>query len=95
MKPVLLGRREGAGLIQDSEAIEAFAQSSGADGNAAWPGFVESYQKWVELRDEQVVPAALSDDADAYSSILDTVSQPAIDDFVLKWAEIAYELDSK
>ncbi|QHT56903.1 methyl-accepting chemotaxis protein [Cellulomonas sp. H30R-01] len=71
-----------------AEAIEAFAKSSGADGNAAWPGFVESYQKWVVLRDEKVVPAALADDADAYSSISDTVSQPAIDDFVLKFDEV-------
>ncbi|GCD19883.1 hypothetical protein CTKZ_14450 [Cellulomonas algicola] len=71
-----------------AEAIEAFANSSGADGNAAWPGFVESYQKWVVLRDEKVVPAALADDADAYSSISDTVSQPAIDDFALKFDEV-------
>ncbi|WP_273653613.1 methyl-accepting chemotaxis protein [Cellulomonas fimi] len=71
-----------------AEAIEAFGTSSGAVGNAAWPAFVDSYQTWVVLRDEKVVPAALADDADAYSSISDTVSQPAIDDFVLKFDEV-------
>ncbi|MDC7121621.1 methyl-accepting chemotaxis protein [Cellulomonas fimi] len=70
------------------EAIEAFGKSDAARGNAAWPKFVDSYQKWVLLRDDEVVPAALSDDPDAYSAVLDTVSQPAIDQFVMDFAEV-------
>ncbi|MFC0713878.1 methyl-accepting chemotaxis protein [Cellulomonas biazotea] len=68
--------------LEMGDAMTAFAESSAGRG-ADWQAFAESYGAWVVLRDEKVVPAALSDDPDAYSSVLQTVSQPAIDQFVM------------
>ncbi|WP_156388126.1 methyl-accepting chemotaxis protein, partial [Cellulomonas sp. Root137] len=62
-------------------AIDAYnASEAAADTN--WQAFVADYAAWLQVRDEQLVPAATSDDTALYSEVLETVSQPLVDTFV-------------
>ncbi|MFP3715223.1 MCP four helix bundle domain-containing protein, partial [Puerhibacterium sp. TATVAM-FAB25] len=63
-----------AGIAQ----FDATAFASDPD----WLAFKETFAEWRQVRDQQIVPIAQSDDQQAYQEILGTVSQPLIDSFV-------------
>jgi methyl-accepting chemotaxis protein len=67
----------------DAELEEKAAafDAAGGDARPTWVAFRDAYADWQEVRDTQLVPAALADDG-SYDGLLDTVSQPLIDVYV-------------
>ncbi len=69
----------------DAELADAAAAFEAAGGPAAapsWTLFQDAYAEWVDVRDQQLLPAALTGDEAAYDAVLDDVSQPLIDTYV-------------
>ncbi|AEE44846.1 methyl-accepting chemotaxis protein [Cellulomonas fimi] len=77
--------------LETADAMTAFGESPVGRSLETWPTFVEKYGMWVEVRDESVVPAALSD-GDAYSSALESIGQPAIDEFDRAFRDVEAEM---
>jgi len=61
--------------------IDAFAATEGA-ALPSWAPFLAGYEAWISARDAQLVPAALADASSGYESLLDSVSQPLINEYV-------------
>jgi methyl-accepting chemotaxis protein len=48
-------------------------------GGETWDNFKSTYEQWIQVRDVQLVPAAVKNDVPYYSSLVQHVSQPLID----------------
>jgi methyl-accepting chemotaxis protein len=70
-----LGRQEDNDAGQQ-EKIDEFAATDAADLDS-WLAFREHYQEWLDVRDEQLTPAALAaPEDDSYETLLADVSLP-------------------
>ena len=80
----------------DAELSQAMAQvSAGALGTSTnWAAFQSAYAQWQSARDDQLVPAALTGDATAYTTVLDSVTEPLVATFVDKLDAMTTEADA-
>jgi methyl-accepting chemotaxis protein len=57
----------------------AAVAAAGGDGLAGWTDFVTAYQRFLQVRDDRLVPAARSADPLTYSRVLADEAQPLVD----------------
>ncbi|WP_124341026.1 HAMP domain-containing protein, partial [Cellulomonas algicola] len=65
--------------------------ASAAGGEQSWQDFLTKYDAWLQIRDEQLVPAALEEDLHEYARIRDEIGQPAIEAYVAELDQTAAE----
>ncbi len=65
-------------LIADDIAL---VDAAGGADLAGWPAFVDAYQRWMTVRDGELVPAAQSGDRTAYSTVLGGTAEPIIREY--------------
>ncbi len=58
----------------------------------AWATFTEGWAQWQQIRDTQLIPAALEDDRAAYEEILQSAAEPAKDVYVAALDELAAQI---
>ncbi|WP_149205490.1 methyl-accepting chemotaxis protein [Actinotalea subterranea] len=63
-------------------AIEAFSAATAGVEIAAWGTFLETWPQWLEARDTELMPAALTDDRTEYERVLAEVTEPLKDTYV-------------
>jgi methyl-accepting chemotaxis protein len=61
--------------------IEDYTASM-AGGEQSWQDFLTHYDAFLEIRDNQLVPAAMEEDLAEYARVRDVVAQPAIETYV-------------
>ncbi len=65
-----------------AEAITAFEAAVGDTKPTQWQTFVDGWAQWQQIRDTELVPAALADDRDTFEEVLQTKAEPAKDTYV-------------
>ncbi|HRA51775.1 MCP four helix bundle domain-containing protein, partial [Actinotalea sp.] len=63
-------------------AAAAFEANAGALADGSWLDFRAKWAEWVQVRDEQLMPAALAGDAEEFEQLLLEVAEPVKGEFV-------------
>jgi methyl-accepting chemotaxis protein len=69
----------------DAEVDADIAKVDAAAGDnppATWPTFKEKWAEWVKVRDDMLVPAAVSDDRKTFENVQSELADPVKGDFV-------------
>ncbi len=64
-------------IAEDMAAVDAAA----IDDLDGWVEFVDAYERWLVVRDGQLVPAAQSGDRTAYSTVLGGTAEPLVREY--------------
>ncbi|WP_200941889.1 MCP four helix bundle domain-containing protein, partial [Angustibacter sp. Root456] len=64
------------------DAANAVDAAGGEKIMPSWAAFKEDFNAWRQLRDSELLPAAMRGDNATYTGLLETKSQPLIDKFV-------------
>jgi len=77
------------------ESDLAAVNAAGIADLAGWPEFVDSYGRWLTLRDEKLVPAAQSGDSTAYSTVLGGTAEPLIREYTAALDTVADDVTAR